>query len=316
MNSRLLPPALLLMGPTASGKSELALKVARNFNCEIISVDSVLVYRGMDIGTAKPSVEQRAGIPHHLIDILDPQQTFSTARFRDEALSLMQMITEKGKIPLLTGGTMLYFHSLVNGLDSLPGANIEIRKQLDSLAAERGWDYLHDRLKTIDPDSAARIHPNDPQRIQRALEVYEISKRTLTEHFAAAQRDVLPYQLLKLVIAPENRVTLHDKIALRFNAMLEQGLLEEVEELYSRGDLSEQKPSIRAVGYRQVWQYLAGELDYEMMIEKAIVATRQLAKRQFTWLRKVEGACWYESEQQKLVELVTLEIDKFLTLKK
>lgn len=291
-----LPPAIYLMGPTAAGKSALAVAVAQHKNCEIISVDSVLVYRGMDIGTAKPTLNERAGIKHHLIDILDPAQAYSTAQFRNQALDLMADITRRGKIPLLTGGTMLYFHALFNGLVDLPEANQQIRFELDAQAKRTSWQAMHQRLHDIDPESAARIHPNDPQRIQRALEVFEITAKTISQHFLEAEQEAPRYRGIKIIIAPEDRPILHQKIALRFQQMLAQGLLAEVERLYQRPDLSDQKPAIRAVGYRQVWQYLQGDYDYQTMTEKAIVATRQLAKRQFTWLRKIDDARWYEAE--------------------
>jgi tRNA dimethylallyltransferase len=300
VNNLQLPLALYLMGPTASGKSALAVTIAQHFNCEIISVDSALVYRGMDIGTAKPSSQERGGINHHLIDILDPAQAYSTAQFRDQALELMADISHRGKIPLLTGGTMLYFHALFNGLVTLPEADQVLRERLDAQAERTSWQQMHQRLQQIDPQSAARIHPNDPQRIQRALEVYELTGKALSLHFAEAEQEPIPYRNIKIIIAPGNRAVLHENIALRFQQMLKQGLLEEVEKLYQRPDLSEQLPAIRAVGYRQAWQYLDGLFDYQIMTDKAIVATRQLAKRQFTWLRKIEDGCWYDTETEDL----------------
>ena len=298
------PPAIFLMGPTASGKTALAVQLAHAVNAEIISVDSVLVYQGMDIGTAKPSMKERDGIPHHLIDILDPAESFSTGRFKTVALEIMADITGRGKIPLLTGGTMLYFNVLFHGLASLPEANPAIRKKLDLELAQLGKDALHQRLAQIDPQSAARIHPNDPQRIQRALEVFEISGKPISSFFLQAEQDQIPYRKIKLIIAPEDRKILHAKIALRFHKMLQQGLVDEVKRLFLREDLNETMPAIRAVGYRQVWSYLQGEYDFATMTEKGIVATRQLAKRQFTWLRREEDAMKFVSGEQCLLEKV------------
>ena len=289
------------MGPTASGKSALAVQLALALNGEIISVDSTLVYRGMDIGTAKPTLVERGGIPHHLIDILDPAESFSTGQFRNKALALMDDITQRGRIPILVGGTMLYFNALNNGLAVLPEADPYIRIMLDDELKNLGKEALHQRLASIDPESAARIHPNDPQRIQRALEVYEISGKPLTAYFADVQQ-AIPYRIIKLIIAPNDRLTLHDMIAKRFEMMLEQGFIEEVEALINRGDLSEKMPSIRAVGYRQVWAYLHGEYDKATMIDKGIAATRQLAKRQFTWLRREIDAITLETGQADLLE--------------
>jgi tRNA dimethylallyltransferase len=258
----------------------------------------------MDIGTAKPTLEERGGIPHHLIDILDPSESFSTGQFRTQALALMAAITRRGKIPILTGGTLLYFNTLFNGLAVLPEANPAIRAKLDQDLERLGKEALHQRLVGIDPLAAARIHPNDPQRIQRALEVYEISGKPLSSFFNTTQGEDLPYQKIKLVIAPPDRKILHDIIAQRFRNMLKQGFINEVEALYRRGDLTEKMPSIRAVGYRQVWAYLQGEDDLETMTEKAIIATRQLAKRQFTWLRRETDAIGFQTGQADLLQKV------------
>ena len=296
------PKAILLMGPTASGKTALSVAMAQALNAEIISVDSALVYKGMDIGTAKPTLAERGGIPHHLIDILDPSESFSTGQFRAQALALMEDITQRGKLPLLVGGTMLYFSALTQGLAKLPEANPDIRQRLDRELLELGKEALHARLAQIDPVAAARIHVNDPQRIQRALEVYEISGRSLSSFFQTDQQADQPYDFIKLIVAPQQRQTLHAKIAERFKQMLAQGFLDEVKALQARGDLDESMPSIRCVGYRQAWSYLNGEDDYDSMQEKAIIATRQLAKRQFTWLRKVEHAKHLISEAPDLLE--------------
>lgn len=298
--SQVLPPAIFLMGPTASGKTALAVQLAQALNTEIISVDSALVFKGMDIGTAKPTLAERGGVVHHLIDILDPLESFSTGQFRTRALALMDDITRRGKIPVLVGGTMLYFNALSKGLAVLPEANPEIRARLDQNLAELGKDVLHQRLAAIDPEAAARIHPNDPQRMQRALEVYELSGKPLSSYFTSNQRD-LPYRPVKFVIAPSDRKTLHDMIAVRFQNMLTAGFIEEVERLHDRGDLNPELPAIKSVGYRQAWAYLDGDYDFAVMTEKAIAATRQLAKRQFTWLRKETDAVWLESQEARLL---------------
>ncbi|MGR9036312.1 MAG: tRNA (adenosine(37)-N6)-dimethylallyltransferase MiaA [Gammaproteobacteria bacterium] len=276
---------------------------------EIISVDSALVYKGMDIGTAKPAMPERGGIPHHLIDILDPSESFSTGQFRSKALAFMAAITQRGKIPILAGGTMLYFKALNQGLAELPEADPDIRAKLDWELKKLGKEALHRRLASIDPESAARIHPNDPQRIQRALEVYEISGKPLTFFFKEAQSERIPFRVIRLIVAPNDRKSLHEAIALRFRQMLDQGLVDEVRALYERGDLSEQMPSVRAVGYRQIWSYLKGECDYESMIDKGIAATRQLAKRQFTWLRRENGGKSYESGRAELLKTILTDIE-------
>ncbi len=277
------------MGPTASGKTALAVQLAQALNGEIISVDSALVFKGMDIGTAKPTLEERGGIPHHLIDILDASESFSTGQFRTQALALMADITQRGKLPILVGGTMLYFNALTQGLAELPPANAEIRARLDIELERDGKLALHNRLAQIDPQAANRIHPNDPQRVQRALEVFELTGKAMSDFFADNGQS-LPYDIQKFVIAPEDRKVLHEIIALRFHKMLEQGFLAEVEKLYLRGDLNDKMPAIRAVGYREAWSYFQGEYDLQTMTEKAIIATRQLAKRQFTWLRRETDA--------------------------
>jgi tRNA dimethylallyltransferase len=261
----------------------------------------------MDIGTAKPTLAERQGIPHHLIDILDPAEAFSTGQFRTKALALMAEIRQRGRIPLLVGGTMLYFNALNNGLAVLPEADPVIRAKLDEDLKTLGKEALHQRLASIDPESAVRIHPNDPQRIQRALEVYEISGKPLTAYFADVQQ-AISYRIIKLVIAPNDRKILHELIAKRFIHMLDHGFIEEVEMLINRGDLSEKMPSIRAVGYRQVWSYLHGEYDKAMMIEKGIAATRQLAKRQFTWLRREIDAISLQTDQADLLETALTHI--------
>jgi tRNA dimethylallyltransferase len=315
MQKQHFPPAIFLMGPTASGKTALSVQLAHALGGEIISVDSALVFKGMDIGTAKPTLDERADIPHHLIDILDPAESFSTGHFRARALALMDAITRRGKIPILVGGTMLYFNALLNGLAVLPEASSTIRAKLDQDLEQLGKEALHQRLANIDPIAAARIHPNDPQRIQRALEVYEISGKSLSSFFYEAQSESLPYQKIKLIIAPPNRKILHDIIAQRFRNMLEQGFIDEVKALYKRGDLSEKMPSIRAVGYRQVWAYLQGEDDIETMTEKAIIATRQLAKRQFTWLRRETDAIGFQTGEADLLVKILAKVNNLIALR-
>lgn len=300
-----LPPAIFLMGPTASGKTDLALQLADALPCEIISVDSALIYRGMDIGSAKPNAEILQKYPHHLIDILDPAQSYSAAQFRDDALQAMADITARGRIPLLVGGTMLYFKALTEGLAAMPSADPEVRARLEQQAASEGWAALHTELQRIDPVSAQRIHPNDPQRLLRALEVWHISGQTMTQlrakqslekqQLLASDGAHLPYNVATFAIAPQQRSVLHERIAQRFQQMLEQGFIAEVEALRQRGDLHIDLPSIRAVGYRQAWAYLDGEYAYDDMIERGIIATRQLAKRQFTWLRSWDDVEWLDS---------------------
>ncbi|NOQ64488.1 MAG: tRNA (adenosine(37)-N6)-dimethylallyltransferase MiaA [Methyloprofundus sp.] len=312
MTANKLPPAIFLMGPTASGKTALSVQLAQQLNAEIISVDSALVFKGMDIGTAKPSLEERAGIPHHLIDILDPAESYSTGAFRRQALALMADITARGKIPLLTGGTMLYFNALYHGLAQLPTADAALRSELEAEAAVIGKQAMHDKLALVDSVAAARIHPNDPQRVQRALEVYQLAGKSMTQLHAEAKAEEIPYQKIKLIIAPRDRAILHAKIAQRFKLMLQQGFVAEVDALYQRGDLNADLPAIRAVGYRQIWAYLEGEMGLEEMQEKGIIATRQLAKRQFTWLRREDDAQRFYTEDLPVYERVISEIEQQL----
>ncbi len=295
-----LPPAIFLMGPTASGKTDLALALARVLPCELISVDSALVYRGMDIGTAKPDRATLEAFPHHLVDIRDPSEAYSAADFRRDALAAMADITARGRIPLLVGGTMLYYKALLDGLADMPGADAEVRAELEARAEQEGLAALHAELQAVDPQSAVRIHPNDPQRLVRALEVFRVSGMTMTQlreqqSEAAAESGGLPYTVAQLAIAPAQRQILHERIAKRFDLMLEQGFVAEVERLHRRGDLHGEMPSIRAVGYRQVWDHLEGRLSAAQMRERGIIATRQLAKRQFTWLRSWQNVHWLDS---------------------
>ena len=288
-----LPPAILLMGPTASGKTELAIALRRHLPVELISVDSAMVYRGMDIGTAKPSAAELAQAPHRLIDICDPAESYSAARFREDALREMAAITAAGRIPLLVGGTMLYFRALEHGLSRLPPADPAIRARLLAELERDGLAALHQRLAEVDPVAARRIHRNDPQRTLRALEVWEASGRPLSGLQAAGGRS-MPYRAVKLVRSPASRALLHERIDRRFLAMLERGLVEEVEALVARGDLAPAMPSMRSVGYRQVWAWLCGEYDRAEMIRRGQAATRQLAKRQMTWLRAERGCQWLD----------------------
>ena len=278
------PLAIFLMGPTASGKTDLAIKLRQKLPVEVISVDSALIYRGMDIGTAKPSKAELALAPHRLIDICDPAESYSAANFRTDALREMQEISAQGKIPLLVGGTMLYYKALLEGLSPLPSADEKVRSEIEAKAALVGWGGLHQELSKIDPISAQRINPNDSQRINRALEVFYLTGKTLTE-LTAQKGEALPYDILQFAIAPEQREVLHLRIEQRFHKMIELGFQQEVEKLYRRPDLNENLPSIRCVGYRQMWEYLRGDYDHDEMVFRGICATRQLAKRQITWLR-------------------------------
>jgi tRNA dimethylallyltransferase len=286
---------IFLMGPTAAGKTDLAIALTEQLPCRIISVDSAMVYRGLNIGTAKPTAELLAQVPHALIDICDPSEAYSAARFRHDALQIIEECRQKEQIPLLVGGTGLYFRALQQGLSELPSADPALRDQLHQQLQDHGSLVLHQQLAEIDPDAAQRIHPHDPQRIQRALEVYYLTGQPISEWYRQ-QTQLSPLKSVKkLVIAPQQRALLHDKIAVRFRQMLHDGLIDEVQGLYQRGDLHAGLPAMRAVGYRQVWQYLAGELSYSELPEKAIVATRQLAKRQLTWLRSETGSYWLDS---------------------
>ncbi|KXX64847.1 tRNA (adenosine(37)-N6)-dimethylallyltransferase MiaA [Marichromatium gracile] len=289
------PWAILLLGPTAAGKTDLAVELVRRLPCEIISVDSAMVYRGMDIGTAKPGPEVLAEAPHRLIDILDPSESYSTAQFRADALAAMAEISARGRIPLLVGGTMLYVRGLLRGLAELPGADAAVRAALDAEAARLGWQAMHERLAAVDPVSAAQIHPNDPQRIQRALEVHALAGRPMSALIAEARaRAEPPYRWVKLVRAPGERALLHRRIEQRFCDMLDQGLVAEVERLWARGDLHPELPSMRCVGYRQVLKYLHGEYDRDELVQRGIYASRQLAKRQLTWLRAEPDCHWID----------------------
>jgi tRNA dimethylallyltransferase len=282
--------AILLMGPTGSGKSALAMRLAQSLPVEIVSVDSAQVFRGMDIGTAKPSLVEQAQVAHHLIDIRDPAQSYSAGDFTRDAVAAMQDIWRRGRQPLLVGGTMLYFHALSHGIAELPAADPAIRAELDAQAASEGWAALHRVLGQVDPQAAARIHVNDPQRIQRALEVYRLTGETITKLQKKRNSSFAEVDVKEIALAPLERGDLHTRIERRFGAMLDAGLLAEVRTLYGRGDLSVEHPSMRAVGYRQLWRFLGGECALNEAVDQAIAATRQLAKRQLTWLRRRSGS--------------------------
>ena len=293
--NKALPQAIFLMGPTASGKTDLAIQLRKRFPVELISVDSALIYKGMDIGTAKPNEAELLQAPHRLIDILDPAESYSVAEFRRDALKEMEEIVAQGKIPLLVGGTMLYYKALLEGLSPLPAADADIRAKIEQEAETLGWEAMHDQLKEIDPVSAERIHPNDPQRLSRALEVFRISGKTLTE-LTQVKGDALPYQVHQFAIAPKERAEIHRRIELRFDNMMKGGFEEEVRSLYERDDLHADLPSIRCVGYRQMWEYFDGEGTLDDAIFRGICATRQLAKRQITWLRSWKDLTWLDSD--------------------
>jgi tRNA dimethylallyltransferase len=298
------PGVVFLLGPTASGKTGLAVDLVERLNAEIVSVDSAMVYRGMDIGTAKPDAETLARAPHALIDIRDPAEPYSAADFRADALAEVERIHAAGRLPLLTGGTSLYFRALEHGLSEMPSRNDALRARLTAEAEREGWHALHQRLQEIDPETAQRIHRNDAQRIQRALEIHELTgvapsvlhARDNARRNAAA----LPWSICKIAVSPRRRETLHERIAKRFELMLAQGLYAEVEKLHARPDLSLELPSMRAVGYRQLWQVVDGEMTLEHGIERAVFASRQLAKRQLTWLRSLDNVTWLDSDKKNI----------------
>ena len=299
------------MGPTAAGKTDLAVALVERLPCAIISVDSAMVYRGMDIGTAKPGPDVLARAPHRLIDILEPSQSYSTAQFRIDALAAMAEIRRQGLIPLLVGGTMLYFRGLQQGLAELPSADPELREALSKEADRIGWVAMHRRLSELDPRTAEQIHPNDPQRVQRALEVCLLSGRPMSVLIAAARGAMLPYRLIKLGLAPRERQVLHGRIERRFRAMLDLGLIDETRALMARGDLSPELPAMRSVGYRQVLKYLTDEYNYDEMVQRGIFASRQLAKRQMTWLRAEPDVHWILDDPSPLergLEIIAKEL--------
>lgn len=324
------PLAILLMGPTASGKTDLAMELCEHLPCDIISVDSAMIYRGMDIGTAKPSREELARAPHRLIDICDPAETYSAADFRRDALREMDAIARAGRIPLLVGGTMMYFKALLQGMGDLPAADPEVRQELEQLASREGWQVLHRQLAEADPVAAELVHPNNRQRLLRALEVYRVTGRPISSFWQSGtnikdypystnwQADAahrLPYTVVQFALTPPERQQLHNRIRARFQTMLEQGFVEEVRGLMARGDLTPDMPSMRCVGYRQVWSWLAGEGDYEDMVERGVAATRQLAKRQLTWLRKWQDVTWLDTGAGENLAIALKKLESHTTLK-
>lgn len=308
------PLVVAIMGPTASGKTAAALAIAKVIPCEIISVDSALIYRGMDIGTAKPSHAELAEVPHHLIDILDPSLSYSVKQFREDALRLIIDIQARSKLPLLVGGTMLYFKALRDGLDDLPSADLALRSQLDMDIARHGISALHARLRELDPITAERLNPNDTQRVQRAMEIILLSGQPMSSQLANSDKPDLPFELISLSLEPSDRKVLHDRIAKRFDDMLtaQPGLIEETAALKQRSDLHPGLPSIRCVGYRQAWDYLDGKFDRNTLREKGIAATRQLAKRQLTWLRSMPDRhvidCLSAHPTEQILSLVTTRL--------
>jgi tRNA dimethylallyltransferase len=291
------------MGPTASGKTDLAIELCQTLNTEVISVDSALIYKGMDIGSAKPNKKELELAPHRLIDILDPSESYSAADFRLDALKHIEEMHQAGQIPVLTGGTMMYFKTLLEGISPLPNADEAIRNQLEQEALQLGWPALHAELASVDPVAAAKINPNDSQRINRALEVYRLTGKPMSE-LQQQKSEPLPFNVLQFAIAPTDRAVLHQRIEKRFQIMLQQGFENEVLTLYKRKDLHPDLPSIRCVGYRQMWDYLAGEIDHDEMVFRGIAATRQLAKRQLTWLRSWQDLIWLESGNKENLQLV------------
>ena len=297
-------PVIFLMGPTATGKTDIAVSLFKQYSIELISVDSAMVYKGMDIGTAKPSKELLNEVPHRLIDICEPDGPYSAARFRADALQDIEEIHSQNRIPLLVGGTGLYFRTLETGISDLPDADADVRQRLEMEAGEVGWEVMHRRLAEVDPDSAERIHPNDPQRIQRALEIYEISGRSMTDHYENGAVSPFPFEVIKIILNPGDRLKLHERIKRRFLKMLDDGFIEEVRTFHKVDRYSGSLPAMRMVGYRQIWNYLDGETNYEEMVERGIAATRQLAKRQMTWLRKEENGIWFNSDGSGLVDKI------------
>lgn len=294
------PLVICLMGPTASGKTDLALAIADEYPCEIISVDSVMIYRDLNIGSAKPEKQVLEQYPHHLVDILDPEESYSVASFCSSATDLIRQSHKKSRIPLLVGGTMLYFNALLHGMSNMPSANEEVRSSISQQAEQHGWNAMHEKLQQVDPKSADKIHPNDPQRIQRALEVFELTGTPISEWHAENKTFDIGSNVLKLALIPDDRAVLHQRIEKRFDQMLAAGFMQEMQQLYARESLHAELPSMRSVGYRQAWKYLAGEYDENEMRERAIIATRQFAKRQLTWLRSETNLSTMSAEKHDI----------------
>lgn len=306
-------PAIFILGPTASGKTALAMQLADRFPVELISLDSAQVFRDMNIGTAKPDAETLAKYPHHLIDLISPEESYSAARFCEDALRVMGEITARGKVPLIVGGTMLYYKALTEGLADMPKADAAIRAQIDAEAAVHGWPHMHMELAKLDPDSAARLKPNDAQRIQRALEVVRLTGRTMADIYAAQEKTPFPYRRLSIALMPTDRAWLHERIALRFDLMLAQGLVEETRALRSKYRLRADLPSMRCVGYRQTWEMLEGEIPPQELRDRGIFATRQFAKRQITWLNSLPNLALFDCTQAALAETINRNVTRFLS---
>jgi tRNA dimethylallyltransferase len=306
-------PAVLLMGPTGTGKTDAALAMVGRLPLEIVSVDSALVYRGLDVGSAKPPRDVLARVPHHLVDLIDPAEQYSAGDFLRDATRAIDAIHARGRVPLLVGGTMLYFRALQSGLAELPSANAELRREIDARAARLGWPALHAELAAVDPAAAAKIRPNDAQRIQRALEVFRLTGTPLSRLQTQDLRGAAGHDYLKLVLSPASRADLDARLEARFDRMMERGLLDEVRSLYARGDLDRNRPALRAVGYRQLWEHLAGECDLDTARRNAVRATRQLAKRQLTWLRAEPGAEWIDPFAPDAIETLVRRAKDWLS---
>ena len=315
MNQPNHPPAIILMGPTASGKTVLSAQLAQSLSCEVISVDSAQIYREMNIGTAKPDTDFLQHTPHHGIDIIEPHESYSAAKFRDDALIHMREITERGNIPLLVGGSMMYFKALIEGMNDLPEADPMTRLMIDTLAEEKGWPGVHANLMNVDPETAARLDPNDSQRIQRAMEIYHLTGKPMSEWLAKPKYVYFPYTPITLSLAPSDRAVLHQRIASRFDGMLRAGLVEEVAHLREEYVLESTMPAMRCVGYRQAWQHLNGAFGLNELREQGIAATRQLAKRQLTWLRAMESGsvaefdCLAPDTDARVLEYIRQELE-------
>jgi tRNA dimethylallyltransferase len=308
-----LPPAIFILGPTASGKTALAMQLADQFPVELVSIDSAQVFRDMNVGTAKPDAATLAKYPHHLTDLISPEETYSAARFCSDALRVMGEITARGKVPVIVGGTMLYYKALTEGLADMPKADAAIRAQIDAEAAIHGWPHMHLELAKLDPESAARLKPNDAQRIQRALEVVRLTGRTMAEIYATQERQPFPYKRLTIALMPTDRAWLHERIALRFDMMLAQGLVEETRTLRSKYQLHAELPSMRSVGYRQVWEMLEGEIPPQELRDRGIFATRQFAKRQITWLNSLPNLALFDCMKPALAETINSNVNSFLS---
>lgn len=309
------PPVVFLMGPTASGKTAAACRLVDRFDCEIVSVDSALVYRGLDIGTAKPTPGLQDRYPHHLLDLCDPTETYSAAQFRSDAQAVITSIRSRGRIPLLVGGTGLYFRVLEHGIAALPAGDVDVRQGLEDELAKMGLAAMHTRLAAVDPNSAQRIHPHDQQRTLRALEIFAITGRPMSDLLEQKPLPRAPFSVIKLILAPPDRSVLHDRIAQRFRAMLAAGFINEVGALRDRGDLSVDRPALRAVGYRAIWHYLDGQYRFDEMVERGIIATRQLAKRQFTWFRAIADASWFDSGDPGLERQLDVALKRHIKVK-